>query len=222
MLIGLTVGLAGGVETGYNGVDAALFYLLVYVVAALGTFATLAYLSSAGTPEVNNLDQLSGLSRRNPLASALLAIFMLSLSGVPPLAGFWGKLTLFTSAVGCAAASSGPTSVWFFALAVIAAINAAIAAAYYLKVVATLYFGKPETPAPRRARFRGTARGTALSAGFCAVLVIAAGIMPGRLLGLAAQVGQSARYEGATTMVFKWAHVRSPTDGQIATTHPAQ
>ncbi len=95
MLIGLAVGIAAGERAiGYNGMGAMLFYLFVYSAASLGAFATLAYLSDER--EVSRLDELAGLTNRHPIAAALLAVFMFSLSGIPPLAGFWGKLGLFT------------------------------------------------------------------------------------------------------------------------------
>ena len=95
LLIGLATGLAGtsaGEST--DGVGAMIFYLLLYVVATTGTFAALCFLSRR-EHEVDSLDELAGLSRTHPLVAALIAIFMFSLAGIPPLAGFLGKFTLF-------------------------------------------------------------------------------------------------------------------------------
>ena len=80
-----------------------------------------------------------------PRRPALVAIFMFSLTGLPPLAGFWGKFTLFTGALGVDARDPSGSSLWpwFLALAIVGAVNAAISAAYYLRIVAMMYFRPP-------------------------------------------------------------------------------
>ena len=117
MLIGLAVGLATGNAPGpWNGVAALWFYLVAYAAATIGAFAVLEHL---GRPDrrLDGVDELAGLGRTRPLAAALLAVFMFSLTGVPPLAGFWGKLLVFGSAlnVGGAAgqaAAAGGSPAW--------------------------------------------------------------------------------------------------------------
>jgi NADH-quinone oxidoreductase subunit N len=99
---------------------------------------------------------------------------MFSLAGIPPLAGFWGKLTLFGSAIQVAAARSGaPLSVWFTLLVIIGALNAAVATAYYLRIVSVMYF-QPSGAAPQAAGGGGALAGTLV----CATLVVGIGIFP--------------------------------------------
>ena len=135
ILIGIAVGCAEtsiGNESGPGGFAASFFYVLVYAVASLGFFAALAHLGR-GDEEIDRLDQLSGLSLRRPWLGGVMAICMFSLMGIPPLAGFWGKLTLFTGALQTAQSAGWDTGIgnWFVALAIAGALNAAIAAAYY-------------------------------------------------------------------------------------------
>ena len=146
MLIGVAVALAvaggaGGVTT-VDGVGAMMFYVLVYSVATLGAFALLAWLGD-GERQIHNVDDLAGLWRNHPWAAAVMAVFMFSLTGMPPLAGFWGKLALFLGALGVDAGGAEPSvglRGWFLALAVVGVINAAISAGYYLRVVSVMFF----------------------------------------------------------------------------------
>jgi NADH-quinone oxidoreductase subunit N len=143
MLIGLAVALASGATetgTGVPGVAALLFYLAVYVAASTGTFAALTYLGRKGR-EVSDVEELAGVGKTAPWAGAVIALCMFSLAGIPPLVGFWGKFGLFAGAVGLATQeSAGGVSLWFAILAVVGALNAAIAAAYYLRIVGVMYF----------------------------------------------------------------------------------
>src|SRR5205807_259723 len=141
LLIGLAAAAAGGASgqaTYAGGTAAMLFYVAVYALATMGTFAALAYLGSSQR-EVNSVDELSGLARSQPVIAGALAVFMFSLAGLPPLAGFWGKLNLFGSAIELATSAPAGISLWFTILAVAGAVNAAIAAAYYLRIVAVMY-----------------------------------------------------------------------------------
>jgi NADH-quinone oxidoreductase subunit N len=161
-----------------------LLYLLVYVLAVLGTFAALTHLGSEDR-EVDRVDELAGLARVRPFAAGAIGVFMFSLAGIPPLAGFWGKLALLAGAVNLATANS---ELWFgFAfLAVIGAVNVAIAAAYYLRIVAVMYFraGSPVSPA-RGGWSSGAATAT------CALLVVLVGVMPAMAVRSAATAEQS-------------------------------
>ncbi len=175
MLIGVAVAFAFHEGTSANGgVSATLFYLLVYVCASLGTFATLVVLGSS-EHEVSGIDELAGLARKRPAIAAMMAVFMFSLAGIPPLAGFWGKLTLFSSAVNTATAASDNASFarWFTLLAVGGALNAAIAAAYYLRIVARMYFRPVQTDVPASGGI-----GARAAMVLCAGLVLGLGLFP--------------------------------------------
>lgn len=189
MLIGLATGLAAGdAASGYDGFGAMFFYLIVYCVASLGSFATLAYLSN-DSEECATLEQIAGLPSRHPIAASLLAVFMFSLSGIPPLAGFWGKMTLFTSALTQTNADSMAPN-WFVVLLIVAALNAAIAAGYYLRVIAKMYFGAADE-ATASATY-----GVSLTPGFtvvaCGLFVILCGLRAGPLIEWAGDAGKSA------------------------------
>lgn len=195
MLIGLAAAFASPEAGGANGVGATVFYLMAYCMASLGAFATLAYLSN-DSEECSKISQLSGLPHRHPFAAAFLAIFMFSLSGIPPLAGFWGKLTLFTSAMPLA--GSGSMSIWFSVLLIAAALNAAVAAGYYLRVIAKMYFGGADDLSP------DITYGVSLTPGLtviaCALLVVVSGFVSGPLLRHAMRAGESLQAVQAVTV----------------------
>ena len=179
MLIGLAVGFAvkGGAEgrSEIDGMGAMMFYLLVYAIATAGTFAALTSLSDENH-QVDRVDELAGLARTRPRTAAAIAIFMFSLTGLPLMAGFWGKFFLFTAALGIdpsgQALNVGP---WrpFLVLAVVGVINAAISAAYYLRIVGAMYFrGAPDKLLPIGGH------GAAWATLICAALVLGLGIWP--------------------------------------------
>jgi NADH-quinone oxidoreductase subunit N len=191
MLIALAVALAssGSRAPTYEGLGALLFYLLIYGVATAGTFAALACLSG-DWEELNDVVQLSGLGRSRPWLAAALAVFMFSLAGIPPLAGFWGKLTLFTAALGAARdLGASAAAGWFLVLAVVAALNTAVAAGYYLRVVGVIYFHER---AGGRAVGTDGGAGAGLAALACAVLMVVGGILHGPLLQRARDAGRAA------------------------------
>ena len=188
MLIGISVWMAASAAgdvseaVASNGVSATLFYLSVYAAASLGTFAALVHLSGGGR-QLNDLDELSGLCRTNRGAALMIALFMFSLAGLPPLAGFWGKLSLFANALNVQSIQPGvfgaaDMRTWFLVLAIVGVLNAAISAGYYLRVVATIYFAAPAAGQP----LRGQGIGSGLASGFCATMVIALGLFPGPLV----------------------------------------
>ncbi len=144
LLIGLAVALAEGTGQpgSWDGIAALLFYLCVYAAATLGTFAMLEHLGQPSR-RMESIDELAGLSRTRPLSAAMLAVFMFSLTGIPPLAGFWGKLQIFGSALNLSVATAGNLRIWFLVLAIIGVLNAAISAGYYLRIVGVMYFRDP-------------------------------------------------------------------------------
>jgi NADH-quinone oxidoreductase subunit N len=174
---------------GVDGLGAAMFYLAVYIFATLGAFAAFVYLSH-GERQIDTLDDIAGLNRTHPMVALTVALFMFSLAGVPPLAGFWGKFALLYSALKTPAVASSGMALrpWFIGLAIVAVLNAAIAAAYYLRVISAMYFRPVKAAGPSRVS-RAAAPGFALV--ICTVAVVGVGFLPGRLLDDAVRAGQS-------------------------------
>ena len=149
LLLGLAAGLATASPTGrWDGIAAMLFYLVVYAAATLGTFAALIYLGRDGK-QVESVEELAGLGQTRPAVAATLAVLLFSLVGLPPLAGLWGKLLIFGSALAVPTGGGG-LRWWFLAAAVVGVLNAVVAAVYYLRIVAVMYF-PPRWPWPRPA-----------------------------------------------------------------------
>jgi NADH-quinone oxidoreductase subunit N len=126
MLMGLVAG-------GTAGAGAVLFYLLAYTFTTVGAFGAIGLCARAGEEAVEVSDY-AGLARRHPVLAATLALFLLSLIGIPPLAGFVAKFYLFGSAVRAG-------YVW---LTVLAVLNSAVAAYYYLRVIVYMYMREPD------------------------------------------------------------------------------
>jgi NADH-quinone oxidoreductase subunit N len=174
MLIGVAVGLFDSDDAMvYGGFAAAFLYLCIYALASIGTFAALSEVEDDST-STGSVASLAGLAYRRPWMAGVIGICMFSLAGLPPLAGFWGKLTLFSAAL--TAYRSGPEGRMFLGLAVIGAVNAAIAAAYYLRIVGTMYFSW-ETDEETSPLGIG-----AVAAAICGVVIIVAGLFPGPMI----------------------------------------
>jgi NADH-quinone oxidoreductase subunit N len=125
----MLVGLAAGTEAGVRGV---LIYLLIYLAMTAGTFACILAMRVHGRA-VEELDDLKGLGRTRPAMALALAVFMFSMAGIPPLAGFFGKLYVFLAAV----------QAGMYVLAVIGVLASVVAAFYYLRIVKLMYFDEP-------------------------------------------------------------------------------
>ena len=170
MLVGLIAGPGDG-SFAQNGVAATLFYLLCYGVMNVGAFGVLACLeNSKDESEVETVADLRGLGRRHAGLGWIFVICTMSLLGLPPLLGFIGKLGLFTSGI-----SAGR-----ILLVVCLGLNSAIAAFYYLRLVALVWLEEPEG-APERIRvspFPTRRVASALSAGgVVALAIFANGLM---------------------------------------------
>jgi NADH-quinone oxidoreductase subunit N len=109
-----------------------IVYLAIYLVMTLGTFAFILSLRR-DSKMVEEISQLSGLSRTSPLMALMLAILLFSLAGIPPLAGFFAKFYVFLAAI-----ESG-----LYALAVIGVLLSVVGAFYYLRIVKIMYFDEP-------------------------------------------------------------------------------
>lgn len=116
-----------------QGISAVLLYLSIYLVMTIGAFLTLIAMTDADGRPVERLDDLSGLVRTRPWLATAIAIFMLSLAGLPPLFGFMAKLAVFNAAV--------DANLWL--LAVLGVLASVVAAYYYLRVVKILFFDPP-------------------------------------------------------------------------------
>ncbi|GBD37225.1 NADH-quinone oxidoreductase subunit N [bacterium HR36] len=137
MLLGLAAGTQG---KPVSGDEALVFYLGTYVIMSLGVFAGLLCVRQDGKL-LAYIDELSGLARSRPLLAFCLAVNLLSLTGLPPTAGFWGKVMLFLAAW---YAPEGQKTLRY--LAVFLAINAAIGAWYYLRLLGVMYLRQPLRP----------------------------------------------------------------------------
>ena len=129
MLVGLTVGNASG---GTSGVAALLFYLSMYGIMTIGLFALITAAGSFARP-LRSLSDLAGLSKSHPAIALMMAVCLIGLSGLPPTGGFLAKLNLFIAAWK-EGTSDGRV------LAIILAINAVVAATYYLRIISSMYF----------------------------------------------------------------------------------
>jgi NADH-quinone oxidoreductase subunit N len=176
MLIGLAAAAAAPAPTqAYGGIAAVLFYVCVYAFATVGFFAALSYLGD-DEESVRNVDDLAGLAISQPMIAAAIALFLFSLAGIPPLAGFWGKLTLLTGSLDVAIHHADPAArKWFLVLAITGGINAAIAAAYYLRIISVMFFRS--SPTARRSTGGWQAAAVVVSA----LLVVLLGLDHGHL-----------------------------------------
>ncbi|MGD0862036.1 MAG: NADH-quinone oxidoreductase subunit N [Candidatus Limnocylindrales bacterium] len=130
----ILVGLAAYAGWQQSGIAAILFYGAAYTFMNMGAFAVITALQRR--PGVTSqISTFAGLGRRDPWLGALMALFLLSLTGIPPLAGFWAKAYVIVAAVQAGG--------WLSALAVLAMLNAAAAAFYYLRVVVYMYMREP-------------------------------------------------------------------------------
>jgi NADH-quinone oxidoreductase subunit N len=170
----LTVGLVSANATGIAGM---IYYLVAYSLMTVGAFAVLSLMARAG--DATTVDALQGLYRRSPFAAHAMAILLLSLAGIPPTAGFWGKWYLFFAAV--------EANQWL--LAGVLALTSVIGAAYYLRLVFSLYAepvvasGRWFVPAPVSAAVLA-----------CVVGLVGLGVLP-------ASLTDAARYAARQVVV---------------------
>lgn len=176
LLLGMLSGVVDGnqlnAESAYS---AAMFYAITYVLTTLAAFGVIMLLARAGH-ESEEISDLAGLNQRSPLYAGVMAVVMLSLAGLPPLVGFYAKLSVLQALI-----SSQQTS--YLVLAVFAVLMSLIGAFYYLRIIKVMYFDAPLSPvhpitAPADARVVLTVNGA---------LILILGIMPGGLMTLCAQ-----------------------------------
>jgi NADH-quinone oxidoreductase subunit N len=129
----ILIGMAAGTKM---GAESVLFYLLTYLFANLGAFAVVIAFSQASNSD--EIEDYSGLNRRSPFLAFAMLIFLFSLAGVPPLAGFIGKIYLFAAAV-----KEG-----LYTLITVGLISIVISMYYYIIVVKKMYISEPANPTP--------------------------------------------------------------------------
>ncbi len=174
VLLGLSAGVVSdNTLSAGNAYSSSMFYLVTYVLTTLGSFGMIMYLSRQGF-EAEQIDDFAGLNQRSPWAAGVMAIFLFSLAGIPPLVGFYAKLAVLQALV-----STNVTG--YIVLAVVAVLLSLVGAFYYLRVVKVMYFDPPKA---------GGADGTRHSGGVAALLaanglaVLLFGVLPGGLMAL--------------------------------------
>lgn len=153
------------------GVSAAMFYLAAYAFMNIGAFAVVTHFARERERYVR-VDDLAGLSKKQPVTAALFTIFLLSLVGIPLTGGFFGKFYIFKAAL-----DSG--LVW---LTILGLLNSAVAAYYYLRILVVMYFHEPGDETASAEPLRG-ALGAALWVSAAATLIL--GVFPSVVLRLA-------------------------------------
>jgi len=166
--------LVGLVAWNAIGLSAILFYMLVYTFMNLGAFAVLILIGKKGEDNLT-LDGVAGLGYKKPILGVVLTIFLFSLMGLPPTAGFTGKFYIFAGAI-----EAG--YIW---LAILGVMNSAVSLYYYLRVIVQMYFRDPEED------FNWVTINvpTAISIAVSVVGVLYLGLFPNSLMNLAKMAG---------------------------------
>jgi NADH-quinone oxidoreductase subunit N len=168
----LLVGVVATMRTEPQASASVLFYLLTYTVSTAGAFGSLILCGRRGAEAVSYED-LAGIGRRHPAAALPFSLFLLSLAGIPPTAGFFGKYFVFRAAI-----DGG-----FYWLTVIAFLNSVVGAYYYLRVLVYMYMREPAAGAPMARPMKSGYVAAALL--ISAILVAVLGLMPSRSLDVA-------------------------------------
>ncbi len=134
LLLGLLAGVVNGnLFSAANAYSSTLFYVITYVMTTLGTFGVIMLLARSGF-EAESMDDFKGLNQRSPWFAAVMLVLILSLAGIPPLMGFYAKLSVLQAVLGTG-------QLW---LAVVAVLFSLIGAFYYLRVIKLMYFDEPQ------------------------------------------------------------------------------
>ncbi|HID62216.1 MAG TPA: NADH-quinone oxidoreductase subunit N [Anaerolineae bacterium] len=168
----ILIGIIAANEAGMAGV---LFYLLAYAFMNVGAFAVVIAVGREGEPNLE-LSDYAGLGARQPLLAAAMTVFMFSLAGVPPLAGFFGKFYIFSAAV----------QAGLVGLAVIGVLNSVVSAFFYLRVIVYMYMREPARFVVVEAR-PVLAPPLALAIALATLGTVMLGLLPAPLLTLAQQ-----------------------------------
>ena len=172
MLLGMTAGvISGNTLSAGNAYSSAMFYVVSYVITTLGTFGLIMFLARAGF-ESEEIGDLAGLAKRAPWLAGIMTLFMFSLAGVPPMVGFYAKLSILQALI----TTNLPG---YIVLAVIAVMLSLVGAFYYLRVVKVMYFDPP-TDASKPLQSGGISALLALNG----VAVLGFGLLPGGLMAM--------------------------------------
>lgn len=166
----IVLGFTAGTPDGYT---AALYYTLIYILVALGSFGVILIASRKGF-EAEHLDHYKGLYKRDPMLALAMMMLMFSTAGVPPFVGFWAKLRIFQA-------------LWetnHFWLVIVSAAMSVVGAFYYLRVIKLMYFDAPPAVYPPPQHSAGVRAALGLNA--LAVLVL--GVLPAPLLDLCSRL----------------------------------
>ena len=174
VLLGFVAGVINGQTTlAANAYSSAMFYMVSYVLTTLAAFGVIMLLARQGF-ESEEITDLAGLNQRSPLYAGVMAICLFSMAGIPPMVGFYAKLSVLQSLM-----VSGQS--FYIGLAIFAVLMSLIGAFYYLRVVKVMYFDEPVTATTVSA---DTDVRVVLSINGLLVLVL--GIVPGALMALCA------------------------------------
>jgi NADH-quinone oxidoreductase subunit N len=169
------LGIIAGNQTGYTGF---IIYLFIYTVMNLGVFGCIIALRRRGIAG-DRMEDFNGLMKKAPLLAVMMTIFLLSLGGIPPTAGFIGKLWLFMGLV----ETGNP---WMIRLAILAVVMSAVSLYYYIRFVRAMYI-EPETePQPVK-----LAPSLQVALAIAALFVVLIGIFPQRIIGLTQKAATS-------------------------------
>ena len=173
VLLGIMSGVVKGDAFSYtaNAYSSAMFYVITYVLTTLATFGIMMLLSSEGFESEETAD-FAGLNQRSPLYAAVMAICLLSLAGIPPMVGFYAKLSVLQALI----VSGQPL---YLGLAVFAVLMSLIGAFYYLRLIKVMYFDQPITVGPIVA-----SADVRVVLSINGALVLVLGIFPSRLMTL--------------------------------------
>jgi NADH-quinone oxidoreductase subunit N len=161
--------LVGVAAANQEGVSGAMFYLVAYAAMIMGAFAVVVVVSR-GSEERTSLRDFSALGRRSPGLAAVLALFLLSLAGLPPTAGFVAKVLVFQAAVDAGLAG----------LVIVAVLASVVAAFFYIRLIVVAYMVDPETDASPLP----TAAGPGWSVAAAAAVTLVLGVFPSLILGI--------------------------------------
>jgi NADH-quinone oxidoreductase subunit N len=147
----MLMGVSAMGATVAGAVEAVLFYLIVYLFMNLGAFYVVLHLADPSRIGSEEIADYRGLVRRAPLLSVLLTVFLVSLIGIPPFAGFWGKLYLFKAVLDASLAPGGVNGHNLVWLVLLGLLNSAISLYYYFSVVKAMLLDRGEDESPIRA-----------------------------------------------------------------------